>query len=315
MPPVIRRMAVRGAALAVVLGASAACSLLTDLTGFSTPEPAESGTLASADAANDATPVVDSAPPPCTAQATFDTPLITGLDSWTGKAFNLAGYPRVESFQGTTAAVLFPYVDETPVEIDAGDPEAGPTFVTPPGHIQAHSGIWQVTPVPLRSFDVQYDFYLRCSSSSSCADGSSFAWLDTTDVSSLTNESVGHVMGLPITVSGAAVIADLYKNGADESSDPAVPAIEIVKIDKTLDVGHYPWVEAASATDFRAAWHTMAISVRGDTVEVRYDGAPRLSAKVPEIARGLVGISAGTGGKTSAAAVRNFKASFYDCEP
>ncbi|MEA2749745.1 MAG: hypothetical protein QOI41_3888, partial [Myxococcales bacterium] len=48
---------------------------------------------------------------------------------------------------------------------------------------------------------------------------------------------------------------------------------------------------------------------------VAYDGAPAVTGMVPAVVQGLVGLSAGTGGETDAVAVRNVKASFYDCVP
>ena len=72
---------------------------------------------------------------------------------------------------------------------------------------------------------------------------------------------------------------------------------------------------ASQPSTFLQAWHKLGISVRGDTVKVRYDGGPALTATVPSVARGLIGISGGTGGQTDAVAVRNVKGSFYGCVP
>ena len=201
--------------------------------------------------------------------------------------------------------------------IDAGDPDAGPTFFVPPERLDALGGIWQTTPVPLRSFDVELEIFVKCTSTGSCADGVAFIWLDTTSSASLSDNinSTGHIMGIPPGVAGGAIIADVYKNDATETTDPPVPALEIVKVEAAKKVGHYPWVVTSKGLDFRAAWHRLSISVRGDAVSVALDGAPTLTGMVPLVAQGLVGISAGTGGETDAVAVRNVKASFYDCVP
>lgn len=310
---------------AFVLGAPLACSLTTDLTGFSEPVPPEGGsddasarieTSTTFDGGAEA--AVEAAPPPCLPQVTIDTALTSTLETWsTVIARANAGYPKVEKIFGMSAAVLLPFVDTTPVPIDAGDPDAGPTFFVPPERLDAIGGIWQSTPVPLRSFDVDLEIFVKCTSSGSCADGVAFIWLATTSVASLSDNasSAGHIMGIPPGVAGGAIIADVFKNDATETTDPAVPALEIVKVDATKKVGHYPWVVASKAVDFRAAWHKLSISVRGDAVSLGYDGAPSITGMVPSAVRGLVGISAGTGGETDAVAVRNVKASFYDCVP
>jgi hypothetical protein len=318
------RLGVRRIAFVTALGgvgAVVACSFTTDLDGFSEPFAREAGgsdaasgaDTSSADAGTDALP--DSAPP-CVAQAVIDTPLTSTLESWSPRSRNQSdGYPKVESFFGSPAAVLLPFVDTTPVPIDAGNPDAGPTFFNPPERADAIGGIWQTTPVALRSFDLSVDIYAKCTTPSSCADGVGIGWFDTTNVPSPTSTNTGHIMGFPPFVAGAAVIADLYRNDATETTDPLVPALEIVKVDATKNLGHYPWVASSIGVDFRGGWHTLTISVRGTTITVGYDGKQSFNAFVPLMTKGLVGISAGTGGQTDAVAVRNVKASFYDCVP
>ena len=92
-----------------------------------------------------------------------------------------------------------------------------------------------------------------------------------------------------------------------------MPALEIVKIDGEKKLGEYPWVLASKGVDFRSAWHKLTISARGQAVSVAYDDVPTLIAHVPSVTVGLVGLTAGTGGKSDAVAVRNVRASFYDC--
>jgi hypothetical protein len=246
----------------------------------------------------------------------IDTTLTSTLGTWSPRSLHQPdGYPKVESFFGSPAAVLLPFVDTTPVPIDAGNPDAGPTFFVPPERTDALGGIWQATPVALRSFDLAVDIYVKCTKADSCADGIGIGWFDTTTVPSPTETNIGHAMGFPPSVAGAAVIADVYRNYSTETTDPPVPALEIVKVDATKMLGHYPWVVGSIGVDFRAAWHTLTISVRGTTVTVGYDGKQTLKAVVPLVTKGLVGISAGTGGETDAVAVRNVKGSFYDCTP
>jgi hypothetical protein len=318
----VRRSAVVIALGAVgAAGAFVACSLTTDLDGFSEPVRREAGSdaLTAPD-----TSVVDAgveaageaAPPPGDPPTVIDTPFTSMLDTWSPRSFHQDdGYPKVESFFGSPAAVLIPFVDTTPVPIDAGNPDAGPTFFNPPERLDAIGGIWQTTPVSLRSFDLSVDIYVRCTKADSCADGVGIGWFDTTTVPSLSESNKGHIMGFPPSVSGAAVIADVFRNDATESSDPPVPALEVVKLDATKTIGHYPWVVGSIGVDFRAAWHTLTISVRGSAVTVGYDGTQSFNGTVPMVTKGLVGISGGTGGQTDAVAVRNVKGSFYDCTP
>lgn len=77
----------------------------------------------------------------------------------------------------------------------------------------------------------------------------------------------------------------------------------------------YKWVVASKGTSFLAAYHKLSISARGTIVTVGYDGTPVLIGSLPMVTRGLVGITTATGDQTNAVAVRNVKASFYDCAP
>lgn len=315
----VRRIAFVVVVLGVGIGASVACSFTTDLGGFSLRDEAETGTFveASADAPADAAlPDVVEASATCKPKTVIDTPLTSTLGSWSPRSYRqTAGYPKVEKLFGMPAAVLLPFVDTTPIPIDAGNPDAGPTFYNPPERTDAVGSLWQTNVVPLRSFDVEMEIFVRCTSGSSCADGFGFAWLDTTVVAPLDATNYGHVMGLPRGVSGGAVIADDYQNGPDFTSDPPAPALEIAKIDGTKSPGYYPWVVGSKPTSFLAAWHKVSISVRADAVTVSYDGALAVTGVVPSVKSGLVTIAAGTGGQTDAVAVRNVKASFYDCVP
>jgi hypothetical protein len=321
------RLGVRRIAFLLALVASVACSLTTDLTGFSEPFPFEAGSsdapvlmeTSTFDGGVEA--AIEAAPPSCLPQLTIDTPLTTTAGTWSARSYKNAGYPKVESFFGSPAAVLLPFVDTTPIPIDGGavdggdGGDAGPAFFIPPERMDAIGGIWLTTPVALRSFDLELEIYVKCTKSGSCADGVGVAWLDTTSVASLTNTNTGNVLGFPTAVTGGAVLADVYHNLADETTDPPVPALEIVKIEASKNLGHYPWAVASIGVDFRGAWHRLAISVRGDAVTVHYDGTRSFIGNVPSVTKGLVGISAGTGGETEAVAVRNVKASFYDCAP
>lgn len=300
-----------------VCAATVACSLTTDLGGFSLPDPSETGDVegSSADAPVTPLPAVVEAGPRCKPQAVIDAPLTSTLDTWSTRAHNQTGYPKVEPFFAMPAAVLLPFVDTTPVLIDAGNPDAAPTYYSRPERTGAIGGIWQITPVALYAFDVDLEIYVKCTKAGSCADGVAFAWLDTTSPAVLTNSNAGHMYGVPKSVAGGAVLLDDYTNDSTDTSDPPAPSLQIVKIDATKDLGHYPWVVAWQAAAFLGGWHELRVSVRGDAVSARLDANEPISAKVPALVRGLVGISAGTGGLTDAVAVRNVKGSFYDCTP
>jgi hypothetical protein len=313
------RFGVRRVAFGIAVSAIVACSL-TDLTGFSdgaepdrpdvfVADAAPANEAAAADAASEVAQ-------PCKASAVLDTPLTTNLGTWTPYALKQKGHPNVESFFGTSAGVLLPFVDTTPIPIDAGDPDAGPTFDVPPQIVDAVSALWHTTPIPLRAFDVSYEAHVRCTNGGSCADGLVFAWLATASPAVLTTGNSGGTEGIPSGVAGIGVLLDDYKNNPNESNDPASPSIQIVKIDPTKPaLKSYPWVVASKGVSFLGAWHTVGISVRGDAVTVRFDGAIATTTTLPSIPSGLVGLTAGTGGESDAVAVRNFKGSFYDCIP
>lgn len=313
------RAGVRRGAFVVAVGAVVACSLTTDLDGLSdgvsdasVPDAAGADALAEAalmDATNDV------APPPCKASTVIDSPLTTDLGGWAPRASGQTGYPKTESFFGTNAAVLFPFVDTTPIPIDAGDPDAGPTFFDPPERTNAISALWQTTPVALRSFDVELEVHVRCTTGGSCADGVAFAWLGTASASVLPNTNKGGAQGIPSGVEGAAVLLDNYENNPDEIPDPAAPSLQVVQLDPTKVPGQYPWIVSSTSMPFLAAWHKLGITLRGTMVTVRFDGAVVLSTTIKPVVSGLVGITGGTGGQTDAVAVRSFRGSFYDCVP
>jgi hypothetical protein len=317
-------LGLRRIAVAIALGAAATSACAIDLSGYSEP-------LDSVDAAMvpDGTPVdvnvneasadvtIDVPAPACLPSTTVTTTLTNDLGNWVKHGQNANGYPKVEKLFGQSCAVLFPFVDTTPMPIDAG-PGADAGFNVAPEREEMSSGLWQPAPVALQSFDVSLEIYVRCTSSDSCADGVGIVWLDTTQSSLLdnsNNNNTGNTLGIPSSVSGTAIIADDYKNGPDESSDPNVPALEVVNIDGTKSIGNYPWIVASKDASFLSGWHTLTVSVRGTSLTVLYDGALTLSATVPSIKSGLFGIVSATGGSTDAVGVRNVKASFYDCVP
>lgn len=318
------RSSTRRAGFVVAVAAAcvmAACSLSVDLTGFSSGSeqplvPAEGSvdaTDADADgAASDAN--IDTAPP-CLPSTVIDTTFATALDSWVPRSTSNKDYPRVEAFFGAPAAVLLPFVDTTPIPVDAGSSDAGPQFFVPPERTGAVGGVWYPTPVALRAFDLDLEIHVKCTNSGSCADGVGVLWLETTTVPPATSSSIGHAMGLPPGVNGAGVVADNYRNDSSDTSDPNAPSLQVIGIDSAKTPGQYPWVLASKGTPFLAAWHRLHIAVRGDNGTVSYDGAPWITTLVPKLERGIVGISSGTGGQTDAVAVRNVKGSFYDCTP
>jgi hypothetical protein len=312
------RVGVRRVALVVAVGAAVACSL-TDLSGLSGGETALSPEAGGVDAATDVL-VVDAsndvAPPPCKASAQIMTPFTADLGTWTSLAHGQTGYPKVEAFFGSNAGVLFPFVDVTPIPIDAGDPDAGPTFFTPPERVKAISALWQTTPVALRSFDVELDVQVRCTAAGSCADGFAFVWLGTTAASVLSNDNAGGAQGLPSGVDGVAVMLDDYQNEPPEiPNDPPAPSLQVVQLDPALTPGKYPWVVTSRSTPFLGAWHKLGITLRGTSVTVQYDGVVALSTTVKAFTSGLIGLTSGTGGESDAVAVRSFRGSFYDCVP
>lgn len=316
------RSSTRRAAFVVAVAAAcvmAACSLTVDLTGFSSGSEAA---LVPVEASVDA-PVADAAvadvtvdgAPACVPSTVIDAPFTTSLDSWVPQTHANKDYPRIESFFGAPAGVLLPFVDTTPIPVDAGGSDASPQFYTPPERTGAASGLWYPTPVALRAFDVDLEIHVKCTSASSCGDGMAFLWLDTTTVPLASSANPGHILGLPTSVNGAGVVADDYENGSSDTTDPPAPSLQVIGIDAAKPPGKYPWVLTSKSTPFLAAWHRLHITVRGDTATVSYDGSPWLTSLVPRFERGMIGVSSGTGGQTDAVAVRNVKASFYACTP
>ncbi|MBX3186289.1 MAG: hypothetical protein KF819_04705 [Labilithrix sp.] len=301
--------------IAFVVAASAllACSLLVDTSGLSEP-PRDVDGGSDVRVAVDAPADVDrndaEAGASCVPTSIVVAPLTADLGTLVGKGYQVGSYPKVESFFGSPAAVLYPFVDVTPK--DAG-PDAEP--IVAPELLDSHSGLWLPTPVDLRAFDVDVDVHVRCTSASSCADGVILAWLDTIEVAKLANTTNGHPGGLPDEVGGGLVILDDYRNEPTETADPEVPAIHVARLDATKALGYYPWNVASRPTTFLGAWHRIGVRVRGAAVTVLYDGATWLTSTSAAVTRGLFGITGGAGGESNAAAVRNLEARFYDCVP
>lgn len=291
----------------------AGCSLVTDLSGFSEPVVDGGGV---ADAApsdaplptDDAGDDVGTDAPSCAPSVVVDTKVESGLEDWLPFAYRANGYPKVEAFGDGPAAVLFPKVVVPPGAGTDGGPPSPEIFA-------AHSGIWRPGAVPLAAFDVDVEVFVACTSTSSCADGLVVAWVDDATLGDLTNTNDGHVAGLPAARAGAAVILDDYQNGATETTDPAAPSVQIVQLDATKSLGQYPWQVASAGLSFLGAWHRLGVRLRGGDVAATLDGAAVLAAKVRPVARGLFGLTAGTGGETDAVALRDLHAKFYACVP
>ena len=297
----------RAFAIASVVAVLAGCSVFVDLDGLAGPLTVDGGedgaTTLEAGEAGDAGIDVDIPLPRCDASTTIDEPFTDSLGSFVPIQLQAPGYPTPGAFDGDKAAVILPIV-----AVAAGSDAAAPELQN------AHGGLWFPTVVPLQEVDVDFEMQVRCPGPGSCADGLAFAWLDLASAGALTNDNTGHKAGLPEGVSGAAFYADDYQNDVGETTDPPVPALEIVGIDRTKPVGTYPWVVASRAASFLGAWHAIGLRVRGGSVTVTYDGATFLTGSVAPIAQGMVGLTAGTGGETDAIAVRKFKGRFFACQ-
>src|ERR1700754_195659 len=97
--------------------ALAGCSLLADLGGLSEPYGPEAGSDASSalspDAGTDApadAPVQPDGAKPCVPATTIDSTFGANLGDWRALQYRLSGYPKVEPYFGSPAAVLFPKI-------------------------------------------------------------------------------------------------------------------------------------------------------------------------------------------------------------
>lgn len=295
---------------------AAGCSAITSFTGLAgvDEDGGSQSTDASADrrVSTDANSVPDTStdvgPTACNASKTIAAALTKDMGSFTPYS-TFMGYPNVEPFFGDTALVLLPFRDTSLV--DAG-PDADP--VPKQSEIKdVNSGIWLTTPLPLTSFDVSFEAQIRCTSAGSCADGLIFAWLDTTNATLLSNKTYGNGAGVPDMVGGGGIDIDNYKNDSTESNDPYAPSLQILALDATKAAGRYQWWTAIEKVSFADAWHKYTIKQRGGAVTLTFDGAMQLTATIPTVKTGLVGLTAGTGGESDAVAVRAFSGTFYDC--
>jgi hypothetical protein len=299
----------------VCLSLAAAC--FADLSGFS--DGADARVLpdgAAPDALAPPPPPPPVTPPPngsCVASKTIDAPFTSDFGGLVPISENVSGYPHIGTLGGSSAAVLFPVPDAGLEPIDAGpDVDGGFQSVTQE-ILDAHSGLWTSSPVPLVAFDVTVDLHVDCATNDSCADGVMIAWLDLASTSKLSNTNHGSSCGLPDRVAGAAVVLDNLANG--ETSDPPPPSIQLIALDATKEVATYPWVVSFAHKPFAGAWHTVAVSLRNGMVTVKFDGAAIVTGKAPSIASGLFGLTAGTGADSDVVGARNLHAAFYSCTP
>jgi len=275
----------------------AACTLFTDLGGFSKPDADASAPPTDASSASD-TPTtfapetgVDAG---CVATTTLDAELTSTIPSeLVPRTFAIEQYPRIEDFFGSPAAVLIPQ----PTFGNGGEPR-----------LDVHSNLWFSSAIALVAFDVAFDFHVRCAASNNCADGLGFGWFDTVDTTTLVNDNTGAEYGFP-NGRGAAVLLDTYRNDPNESPDPPAPSIQLIGADATRTV------ISSSPKDFLGNWRRLEIQKRGATVIVKLDGADLLIGNVPAFDKGLVGIGSSTGGQSNSAAIRKLSAKFYSCTP
>src|SRR4051812_27569183 len=137
--------------------ALAGCSLLVDLHGLAGPPVANDG--ASPPPGPDAMAPPDASAtdtaPSCAATVTIDSKLDSTLADWLGRQSGVAGYPRVETFAGSAAAVLFPKITIP----SGGGTDGGPPD---PQKRDARSGIWRPSAVPLVAFDLDVETNVIC---------------------------------------------------------------------------------------------------------------------------------------------------------
>jgi hypothetical protein len=305
MRAVVRLVAFTVAALGgVFAGAVVGCSLVTELGDLSGGETGAPGSLdGAADAGVDTGGAMADGAPSCEASVSVDDAFTASLGEWRPHSTNLVGYPNVEDFEGARAAVFLPNVPPHP---DGGGAV----------HTFAAAALWIPQVVPLHAFDLELEFFVLCRSDLvECADGLNIVWLDATSTSLLTNSNTGHMAALPPGTAGAGIVLDTYPNGRDETNDLVVPAIELIQLDPTKPLGAYDWKVAIATPPFPGAWHKLDVSVRDGAVSVRYDGRDVLTSSVRSFARGLFGMTAGSGENADAVAVRNLHARFYECAP
>jgi hypothetical protein len=291
------------------------CSLFTDLSGFSggdaSPSPDSSldhNAAADAISSPEASGLDVEAGNGCLPSTTIDLPFTTvgaPFNPFVGVQDNVGGYPNIEAFNGDIGAVLIPVADA----------DASSTL-----YRNGRSGLWTASPVATVAFDVDFEMQSRCESADDCADGLAFAWFDAPASNAVdAHPTLGGQYGIPTRVRGGAFAADLFLDAdPDEATgETAAPALELIAMDETKGDAPYDWiVEEHALSSFNDAWRKVTVSLRNDVVTIGYEGTPAiLSGKTNQIATGIVGITAGTGGFRFSAAIRNFHGQFYNCIP
>lgn len=278
-------------ALLAVPSSVVACSLLADTGGLATDTSEIASKPAHDDGGTDTgAPTTDdsgSDASTCTPSMTVDTAFTADLGDWRTNSA-VAGDPSVGVIDdGSKAAILL-----------AADCPAN-----------AKAGLWRPTLVPLHAFDVEFDVFVRCSDANGCADGLLVQWMsgDSANV-------VANAFPVPPGEMGTGLLFDVYQNGIGQTTDPdpEVPALSLMGIDPRIA----DWKHIANkTTNFLAAWHHVAISLREGRATVLYDGTKVLEGATQPLPQGVFGFAAYTGAETIGAAIRNVKGAFYDCVP
>jgi hypothetical protein len=289
------RLVIAGVAMAI----SAGCLLTTSLGDLAQGTPATSpdgGIVADGGAVPDGGVATDSGGPAaeggsaCRPTTTIDTSFDGTLGDWVPSSSN-AGYPKSTTIGGLPGALM------------AIDGQGGWASLT------------SKSQVPLVAFDVAFDFFFDCAAFPDCGDGLSFDWLEgSVGPAELTPLLYGGAdLGVPHGMNGGAVAVDDITDAV--LGDVATPAVEILHLEKPRAFP-YPWVAAHLSISFARKWQHIELTVRHERVTVQFDGSAKsVEGVAGALDSGTIGLNAGSGGRTSNMAFRNFHGTFYNCIP
>lgn len=180
--------------------------------------------------------------------------------------------------------------------------------------VARRSGLWLRETVPIRAFDISFDYLVTCQPNTNCGNGLGIAWLDTRDPTRLAEGEIGPSLNMP-PVAGGAVTVSLRKDfeDVDDKDRPVLLRAHAMTMGLPGTV-----LVSAQSDAFARQLRTVTIRLRNGTLTVTNGGAqgPSLVAQTSADFIGFVGfVAASNTVVTEGAFVSSFHGEFHSCDP
>lgn len=173
--------------------------------------------------------------------------------------------------------------------------------------------IYLAQPLAIRAFDVKVRSLVTCPDAGGCSDGLAIVWLATDGgAPALQTYTSTPTFGIPAAVAGAGVAFDLQTDLGP--NDPASPSVSLLAIDGVGAPGGYDWHTKSAPAPTFVGNRDLTLSLRKGQLTARVGGATAIAGPVDAGFTGYFGFAASTGGAIGHFVLRNFSATFYECD-